>query len=152
AMIVAVGRGGVIGRDGALPWHVPEDLKHFKASTMGHAMIMGRRTWDSIGRALPGRTSIVLSRGAPELPEGVHHAQDLDGALRIARALDPEPVVIGGAAVYRAAMPLATRILLTEIDQDVEGGDVFFPPIGPAFVEVGRRPGTTPGVTFVELV
>jgi dihydrofolate reductase len=118
---------------------------------MGHAMIMGRRTWASIGRALPGRTSVVLSSQRLPLTDGVLAARDLDEELRLARAVDPEPIVIGGGAVYAAAMPRTTRILLTAIDQDVPDGDAFFPPVGAGFREVSRRAGVTPGVTFVEL-
>lgn len=149
AMIVAVGPGGVIGREGGLPWHLPEDLRHFKAETTGHAIVMGRRTWDSIGRALPGRTSVVVSRGQPALPAGVLLAHDLDDAVRRAREVDPEPMIIGGGAIYAAAMPYATRLLVTRVDLPVAGGDAFFPAIPGDFREVARRPGATPGVTFV---
>lgn len=152
AMIAAVGPGRVIGKDGGLPWRLPEDLRHFKAATMGHAIVMGRRTWDSIGRPLPGRTSVVVSRGRPTLPDGIVLAHDLDEALRRARAVDAEPLIIGGGGVYAEAMPLATRLLVTEVEVEVEGGDAFFPPIPPDFREVSRRPGETPGVTFVEYV
>ncbi len=151
-LVAAVGRGGAIGKAGALPWHLPEDLRHFKAATSGHAIVMGRRTWDSIGRALPGRTSIVVSRTQPSLPEGVLGAESLEAALALARAVDPEPRVIGGGILYAAAMPLATRLDLTEVDLEVEGADAFFPAIPGDFREVGRRAGETPGVTFVEYV
>lgn len=152
AMIVAIGQGGVIGKDGGLPWHLPEDLRHFKAETTGHAIVMGRRTWESIGRVLPGRTSVVVSRGRPPLPEGVLLAHDVDDAVRRAREIDPEPMIIGGGDVYAAAMPLATRLLVTEVDLAVDGGDAYFPAIPGDFREVSRRPGATPGVTFVTLV
>lgn len=151
-IIVGVARGGVIGRGGVLPWHLPEDLRHFKATTTGHAIIMGRRTWASIGRALPGRTSIVVSSGELDLPPGVIGARDLDAALARARDVDPEPYVIGGARLYEAAMPLATRLSVTEIDLEVPDGDTFFPPIPGDFREVSRRAGATPGLVFVEYV
>lgn len=151
AIVVAVADGGVIGRDAGLPWHLPEDLRHFKDVTMGHAMIMGRKTFDSIGRALPGRTSIVVSRGAPTLPEGVALARSFEEAVAIARQTDGEPRVIGGASIYEAALPLATRIFLTEVHRPVTG-DTFFPPFDrAAFREIERRPGATFGVEFVTL-
>jgi dihydrofolate reductase len=152
AMIVGVARGGVIGRAGGLPWHLPEDLRHFKAATTGHAIIMGRRTWESIGRALPGRTSVVVSTRELDLPPGVLSARDLDAALHRARAVDPEPFVIGGATLYQAAMPLATRLSVTEIDLEVPDGDTFFPAVPGDFREVSRRAGATPGLVFVEYV
>ncbi len=151
-MVVAVGHRSVIGRGGALPWHLPEDLRHFKATTTGHAMIMGRLTWASIGRALPGRTSIVVSRRELDLPPGVLLACEIHVALSLARAVDPEPFVIGGGSIYLAAMPHATRLSVTEVDLDVPGGDAFFPAIPDDFREVSRRAGTTPGVAFVEYV
>jgi dihydrofolate reductase len=152
AMIVAMARGRVIGKDGTLPWRLPEDLQHFKAQTIGHAIIMGRLTWASIGRALPGRTSVVVSRTSPALPEGVLCAESVETAIALARAVDDEPFVIGGGALYEAALPAATRLLVTELDKDVEGGDTFFPPLPEGFQEVERRPGTTPHVSFVEYV
>lgn len=151
AIVVAVADGGVIGRDAGLPWHLPEDLRHFKDVTMGHAMIMGRKTFDSIGRALPGRTSIVVSRGTPTLPEGVILARSFEEAVALARRTDAEPRVIGGASIYEAALPLTTRIFLTEIHRSVPG-DTFFPPFDrAAFREIERRPGATEGVEFVTL-
>lgn len=151
-LIAAIGRDRVIGEAGGLPWHLPEDLRHFRAATMGHAMIMGRRTWESIGRPLPGRTSVIVSRTLADAPPGALLARDLSTALERAREVDPEPVVIGGGQLYAAAMPLATRLLLTEIDRHVPGGDTFFPPVPADFREVSRRPGESPGVTFVEYV
>lgn len=150
ALIAAVARNGVIGKGGTLPWHVPEDLKHFKKLTEGHAIIMGRKTYDSIGRPLPRRRNIVVSRNpAAELP-GCETASSLDEAIRLARGTDPCPFVIGGASLYEAALPLATEIHLTTIDQDVEG-DVLFPDDLSDFEEVEARPGQTPGVTFRRL-
>lgn len=151
-MVAAVGRLGAIGKAGGLPWSLPEDLRHFKARTLGHAIVMGRRTWESIGRPLPGRTSVVVSRGRPAVPAGVLLADSLDEAIALARAVDPEPIVIGGGVLYAAAMPLATRLVLTEVDQEVEGADTFFPEVPAEFQEVARRAGETPGVTFVEYV
>lgn len=137
-MIVAVGRNGVIGDGETMPWHLPEDLAHFKAVTLGHAMIMGRRTFESIGRALPGRRSIVITRQPHWSHPDVETAHSLADALFLA---GPDEVfVIGGGEVYREAMPYAARLLVTEVDQSPEGS-VTFPPIEPdAWVEVVREP------------
>ena len=108
ALVVATARGGAIGRGNTLPWRLPEDLKRFRAITLGHAVVMGRRTWDSIGRSLPGRTNIVISRD-PDQPA----------------------MVIGGAQVYALALPLATVAYVTEIDLDVPDADAFFPALDP---------------------
>jgi dihydrofolate reductase len=124
-LIAAVARNGVIGRDGQLPWRLPDDLAHFKRLTMGHAVIMGRMTFESIGRPLPGRRSIVVSRTLPATT-GIEVASSLDDALTLA-ADSPQPsFVIGGAALYGAALPRAYAVHLTELDDAVEG-DTFFP-------------------------
>jgi dihydrofolate reductase len=144
--VVAVARNGVIGKDGALPWRYPEDMRHFKRVTLGHAVIMGRRTWESIGKPLVDRRNIVVSRAA--LP-GVEVVPTLEQALALARTADDEPRVIGGAGLYAAALPLATRLYLTEVEREVEG-DTFFPPFDrTAWRETERRPGD--GVSFVIL-
>ena len=126
-LVVALAANGVIGRGGTLPWHLPDDLKHFKTLTMGHPILMGRRTFESIGKALPGRRSIVVSTTLAEPPtNGVEIARSLDDAIRLASA-SPEPAfVVGGAALYAAALPHCTRMHLTELDAAVEG-DTFFP-------------------------
>lgn len=126
-IIVAVAENGVIGRGSELPWRLPADFRHFKRATMGHHLLMGRRTFESIGRALPGRTTVVISRGRPELPEGARRAGSLAEAIAIARdAGDDEAFVAGGAAIYRRALPLADRMLLTRVAAFPEG-DVEFP-------------------------
>lgn len=145
-MIVAVARNGVIGRAGDLPWHVSEDLKHFKKTTSGHAIIMGRKTHESIGRALPKRRNIVVTRSAATF-EGCETARSLDAAIALARTTDPCPFVIGGASLYLEALPQATELHLTTIDENVEG-DTYFPTELPDFEEAERRAGETPGVTF----
>jgi dihydrofolate reductase len=152
ALIVAVARDGTIGRDGTLPWHLPEDLRHFKRLTRGHAIVMGRRTFESIGRALPERRNLVVSRTLASAPPGVEVFASLDAALDAARATDPEPFVIGGAALYAEALPRATTLHLTEVDRDVSG-DVRFPPFDrAAFRVVDRRAAeTAPDVTFLTL-
>ncbi len=146
ALIAAVARNGVIGRDGDLPWHISEDLKHFKKTTDGHAVIMGRKTHESIGRALPNRRNIVVTRSAAIL-EGCETAKSLEEAIALARTADDCPFVIGGSSLYEAALPLATELHLTTIDEDVEG-DTFFPADLSAFEEVKAHPAKTQGVTF----
>jgi dihydrofolate reductase len=127
AIIAAIARNGVIGRDGALPWHLPADLQRFRTLTMGHHIIMGRRTYESIGRPLPGRISVVVSRNADFSAPGCLSAPSLLQALRLAES-DAETFVIGGAALYREALPLAQRLYLTEVCAEVPG-DTYFPAV-----------------------
>lgn len=148
SMIAAVAKNKVIGNKGQLPWHVSEDLKFFKAQTTGHAIVMGKKTYDSTGKPLPNRRNIVVSRTATTI-EGAEVCGTIDEAIARARETDPEPFIIGGAEIYRLAMPLATRLMITEIDRTPEG-DAFFPDIDAAeWKETERRAGETPGVTFV---
>jgi dihydrofolate reductase len=126
ALVAAVAHGRVLGRGGTIPWHYPEDMKHFRAVTKGHAIIAGRKTYQSIGRPLPDRRNIVITRDASFAAPGCDVVTSLDAAMRLAREHDGEPRVIGGAEIYAQALPLATTIYLTEIDRDIEG-DVFFP-------------------------
>ena len=133
SLIVAVSRNGVIGVDNALPWYLPEDLKHFKSITMAKPIIMGRKTFDSIGRPLPGRTNIVLSRDTEFNSEGVEVAATLEQALSIARPACLESnveeiMIIGGEQIYRMTIQVADRLYLTEVDIDIHG-DAFFPEI-----------------------
>ena len=133
ALIAAVAANGVIGRGNALPWHLPGDLAYFKRATMGKPIIMGRLTYDSIGRPLPGRTNIVISRSADFAPPGVRAVASLDEALALAADValidgSSEAVVIGGAQIYAAALPRVQRLYLTEVHAEVEG-DVYFPDI-----------------------
>jgi len=124
-LIVAVADSGVIGRDNGLPWHLPEDLKRFKRLTMGKPMVMGRRTFESIGKPLPGRLNIVVTRDTNYRREGVTAVHDVDGALRAAGDA-PEVMVIGGAELFRALLPRAGRIHLTRVHGNIEG-DVMWP-------------------------
>ena len=127
-LVVALAANGVIGRGGTLPWHLPDDLKHFKALTMGHPILMGRRTYESIGKPLPGRRSIVVSRTLAASPApGVEVARSLDEAVQLASQTPGPAFVIGGAALYQAAFPRTDRLHLTELDAAVDG-DTFFPP------------------------
>lgn len=122
-MIVAVSQNGVIGRAGGLPWHLPEDLKRFKRLTMGHHIIMGRATYESLGRCLPGRTSVVVTRSDELTPPGPVLVRSLAAALRVA-ADDPEPFLIGGGQLYETARPIVDRIYLTRVLADFDG-DTF---------------------------
>ena len=151
AMVVAIGDDGAIGKDGKVPWRIPEDLKHFKNVTMGHAIIMGRKTWDEVGKPLPGRRNLVISRQPGLTLEGAEVFGTLEEAIAAARTTDPEPHIIGGSTIYAAAMPLATRIYLTEVHRTVDA-DTFFPPFDrSAWREVERRRAETEGVEFVTL-
>lgn len=127
SLIAAMSENRVIGRDGQLPWHMPADLAHFKRLTMGHHVIMGRRTFESMGKALPGRTNIVITRQQGWRADGVMVAHTLDEAVEASRQED-EVFVLGGAEIFRLAMPRARRIYLTLIHARIEG-DTFFPEI-----------------------
>lgn len=150
ALVVAMARNRGIGLGGALPWHLPEDLKRFKALTLGHALVMGRKTHQSIGRPLPGRRNIVVTRSGATFP-GCETAASLGEALALARQTDALPMVIGGAELYAQALPQATHLYLTQVDRDVEA-DTFFPALDAhEWEEVGREV-VAPGVTFVEWI
>lgn len=149
-LIWAQAHHGVIGRDGDMPWYVPEDLAHFKEVTRGHPVIMGRRTWESLQvRPLPGRLNIVVSRGDLELPGGAELAHSVDEALAIADASGAELVWgIGGATLYNALIEQADRIELTELDVAVVG-DTHAPAIGDEFVATaGEWQQSREGATF----
>ena len=130
SLIVAISDNQVIGRDGDLPWHLSADLRRFKRLTMGHHIVMGRKTFDSIGRLLPGRTSIVLTRQAAWSHDGALSACDLETACQLAGD-DPEIFVIGGSQVYQLALPRVDRLYVTRVHATVEG-DTHFPEIDPA--------------------
>jgi dihydrofolate reductase len=124
-LIAAVAANGVIGAHGKLPWHLPEDLKHFKRLTLGHPVIMGRRTWESLGRALPGRENIVVSSRSGYEASGATVASSLDAALALC-AGEPVAFVIGGQRLFAESLPVAAGLVLTEIFRDYEG-DTWFP-------------------------
>jgi dihydrofolate reductase len=130
SFVVAYDRKRAIGKDNRLPWRLPDDMRRVRQVTMGKPLIMGRRTWESIGRALPGRTSIVLTRDADFRCEGCLIARTPDDALTLAGDV-PEIIVFGGAQVFRAFLDRVDQIYLTEVDADV-GGDTHFPPLDPA--------------------
>jgi dihydrofolate reductase len=125
-IVAAVARNGVIGSSSDLPWYIPEDLKHFKALTMGHTLVMGRKTYDSIGRPLPGRTTIVITRQPDWSVEGVLVARSFEEALKLADGNDV--YVAGGGEIYALALPYADRLELTEVDQTPDG-DIHFPTV-----------------------
>lgn len=159
-LVVAMARNRVIGREGGLPWRISADLRQFKAVTMGKPMIMGRKTFESIGRPLPGRTNIVVTRRMDFQAEGIIIAHDFDDArlraAEIAQADDVEEImVIGGAEIYSIALPIADRLYLTEVKSDANGDTLF-----PAFDRADWREkdridcppeGETPGYAFVVL-
>lgn len=149
SLVAAVANGGVIGGGGTIPWRLPEDARRFRAITMGHPVVMGRRTWDSLParfRPLPGRRNIVVTRNDSWQAEGAERAGSLADALRL---LDDSPraYVIGGSELYAEALPLADELLLTEIDLDV-AGDTFFPEFDRSvFAETSRESHVTEGGT-----
>ena len=152
ALIAAVARNGVIG----LPWRISADLQHFKSTTMGKPIVMGRRTFESIGKALPGRPNIVVTRKVDFVADGVEVAADLDQALAIGAGHGADEVmVIGGGEIYAMALPRADRLYLTEVHRDA-AGDVHFPAFDRAqWREVSREDhaaaGETPAFSFVTL-
>ncbi len=129
SMIAAVSQNGVIGRDGLLPWNIPEDLKHFRDTTMGAPVIMGRKTFQSMGRLLPGRKNIIITRQTSLNVSGAHLVQSLESALELARQDLPagkDIFVIGGGDIYKMALPFADRLYITEVDRQIDG-DAYFP-------------------------
>jgi len=150
-IIVAAARNGTIGANGQLPWHIPADLRRFKALTMGKSMIMGRKTFESLPGLLPGRRHVVLTRDAGWQADGAEVVRDMAEALALA---GDEAAVIGGAEIVALALPLASRIELTEVHAEVPG-DTFLPPLGPSWRETFREDhepsGDRPGFSFVTL-
>ncbi len=145
ALIVAVARNGIIGCTneegrGALPWHLPEDLKHFKETTSGHPIIMGRKTWESLGRPLPNRRNMVITRQTDYTATGAEVFGSLPEAL--AAIGEDTAYIIGGAELYRQALPLAATLIITEIGIDA-AGDTVFPEIDTRWTEVSRQPHTS---------
>lgn len=154
SLIVAVAANGVIGRDGDLPWRIPADLGFFKQTTMGKPIVMGRKTWDSIGRPLPGRNNIVLTRDQSFQAEGATVVADLEAALAAAGDA-PEVMIIGGAQIYAIALPHAERVYLTEVHAAPEG-DTRLPEFSSdEWREIAREDheaeGETPAFSFVTL-
>ena len=139
SLIVAYAQNRVIGRDNTLPWKLPSDLAHFKRTTLGHPIIMGRKTWESLGRPLPGRRNIVISRDAHYSAQGAECVTSLAQAIASVQDLE-EAFVIGGAQIYQEALPLAQQVIATEVLESVEG-DAFFAPLDKAqWIETSRQP------------
>ncbi|TVT56152.1 MAG: dihydrofolate reductase [Azoarcus sp. PHD] len=137
-LIAAVARNGVIGNENALPWRLKGDLAHFKAATTGHPVLMGRKTWESLGRPLPGRRNMVITRNADYVAAGAEIHPDPESALRAVADL-PQVFVIGGAEIYRQMLPMANTLMLTEVAADVPG-DARFPAFDREhFIELSRR-------------
>ena len=153
SLIAAVARNRAIGKDNQLLWHLPEDMKHFRETTRGKPVVMGRKTWESLPekfRPLPGRQNIVVSRDPAYKAHGADLAGSLEGALALAGGAE-EVFVIGGEQLYRAALPFADRLYLTEVELEPEA-DAFFPELNPAvWQEVERRASgeSMPACTFV---
>jgi dihydrofolate reductase len=146
-LVAAVAANGVIGASGGIPWRIPEDFAHFKRVTLGHTLVMGRATYDSIGRPLPGRTTVVLTRDATWSADGVLVASSLAEALALAADLPGEVMVAGGATIYAAALPVADAQILTEVHLSPDG-DTCYPDWDRSeWVETSRLPG--PGLEWV---
>ncbi len=129
-IIVAISQNGVIGRDGRLPWHLPSDLKHFKKTTMSYPIIMGRKTFDSIGKPLPGRDNIVLSRNSSLSLPGCAVVHSIEKALDLCKEYS-KVFIIGGADIFNDCLPITDTIIVTALEREVDG-DVYFPEIDPA--------------------
>jgi dihydrofolate reductase len=150
-LVAAIAANGVIGRDGRLPWHLAEDLKHFKRLTLGHPIIMGRRTWESLGGLLPGREHIVVTRTPGYEAPGAAVASSLDAALALC-AGEPVVFVAGGEQLFAEALPIASGLILTEIHRDYEG-DTRFPQFDRArWRETQREHHTAPDGTKFDFV
>jgi dihydrofolate reductase len=148
SMIVARSRNHVIGRDNQMPWKISADLQFFKRVTMGFPVIMGRKTWESIGRPLPGRRNIVVSRNPDLILNGAELASSLDEALNRLSGT-PRVFVIGGEQLFTQAFPKADQLYITEIEMDVEGGDTFFKVPNPdQWLEIERTPGSEGRIAF----
>jgi dihydrofolate reductase len=149
-LVVAVAKNGVIGKGGKLPWRIPEDLRHFRRTTEGHAIIMGRKTWDEVGKPLPNRRNLVVTRNRSWRAEGAEAFASVKDAIAAARTTDAEPRVIGGAQIFEEALPLATMIVWTEVNREGIEGDVSFPSFDRSkWRETARRIGEDPTVEFV---
>lgn len=137
ALIVAVAQNGVIGTRGTMPWHITEDFRHFKEVTLGHSVIMGRKTYESIGRPLPRRRNIIISRNSELQIDGCEVASSLEAAVEMCRG-EEEVFVIGGGEIYRQAMPIAHKLYITHVGLEADG-DTRFPEIDGSWREVRRE-------------
>lgn len=154
SLIVAHDPNRVIGLDNQMPWHIPGDLAYFKEKTMDKAIVMGRKTFESIGRVLPGRKNIIVTRNASYKAEGAEVVTNLNDAITLAEAHHKEVMVIGGEQIFRAILPKADRLYITFIQKNFNG-DTFFPPYNEevwSLVETSEEMTTTDGITYVYLV
>ena len=152
SIIVAIAKNQVIGINNTLPWHLPEDLKRFRALTMGHHIIMGRKTYESLGRLLPGRTTVIVTRNKDYKVEGALIAHSLESALMLCSS-DDEPFLIGGAELYKHGLYLATKLYITEVNLEV-AGDAFFPQVDFTHWKILEKTGhvSTSGLSYTDLV
>lgn len=152
SLIAAMSTEGVIGNNGGLPWHIPEDLAHFKNITSGHAVIMGRKTFESIGRPLPNRENIIVTRN-PDYTDGKNYdvVNSLEEGLQLAYATDSRPVVIGGASIYKQALPLVDKMYLTIVTEEGAEGDAYFPFFNPSEWTITKETKTN-YATYLELI
>lgn len=138
--IAAIGKNRELGQKNQLSWRIPDDFKRVKELTMGHPLIMGRKTFESIGRPLPGRTTIIITRDESHVAEGCLVVRSLEAALETARSIDTKQIFIfGGAEIYQLALPFTDRLYLTLIDAENPGADAFFPEFANEFTEVARH-------------
>ncbi len=137
SMIAAMAKNGVIGKDNQMPWHLPADFAWFKRCTMGKPIIMGRKTFESIGRPLPGRLNVVITR-QNFVFDGIEVVSSIDEAISLASSKHEEVMIIGGGSIYESCLPLANRLYVTMIDENIEG-DTCFPDIGQGWDEVYRE-------------
>lgn len=138
SIIVATSKNNVIGKEGGIPWHLSSDLKRFKALTTGHPIVMGRRTFESIGRPLPGRRNIVISNSVNAI-DGCDIMKSVDELLND-NSLDGKVFIIGGGEIYKQFLPYAKKVYLTEVETEIADGDTFFPGLNPMeWIEVGRE-------------
>ena len=149
AAVVAMDRNRAIGRSGGLPWSEPEDMAHFRRVTSGHAVIIGSTTWTDIGRALPGRTLVVVTRRSFDVPEGVVLAPSPATAVSVALQFDDRPIVGGGSQIYEALLPHCGRVWATHIEMAVEGADAWFPAVpSDEWRAAATWSGESPNLTF----
>jgi dihydrofolate reductase len=152
ALIWAMNGARAIGHQGGLPWRFPEDLRHFRSMTEGHAVIMGRRTWDEVGKPLPKRRNLVVTSTYATLA-GAEVVASLDAAIALARSTDSCPFVIGGAKLYEAALPMATDLYITRINAPDAAADTYFPNFDEsAWQPQSERAGLSPELTFLHWV
>lgn len=151
SIVAAIGKNRELGKGNKLLWHIPEDLKRFKALTSGHPVIMGRKTFESIGRPLPNRLNVVITRDESFKPEGVTVVHSLDGVIKIAKAKDQEEIfIIGGGQIFEQAMPFADRLYLTIVDNEFDA-DVFFPDYSMFTKVISEEKGESNGYSYTFL-